>query len=299
MKESKNIKLCCITFNLKQKSLSEEQIKSFLYPHKQEKYDIYIIATQECQRVTFINIFYSNKSSFELKLQELFGDEFYNLKSKTLGGIHLIIFAKKLLKSHINKYSSNCIKTGFYGLFGNKGAISIYIEIFNFSFLFINAHFIKGKNNLLERNFDSSFIYNSICPKIDKINVVIWMGCLNYKVDAELGAFSEAYIKGKELTLLEKDQMIKQKKNEEFIYNKFLEGEIKFLPTSKYDKNNKIDWTNKENYPGWTDRIFYKTNKNARTNFSLDLIKYESMNNINFSDHKPVYAYFNFNYNYL
>ena len=299
MEESKNIKICCITFNLKQKSLSQEQIKSVLLPHKQKNFDIYIISTQECQRVTFVNIFYNNKSSFELKLEEFFGDNFYNLKSKTLGGIHLIIFAKKFLKSHIDKYSSNSIKTGFYGLLGNKGAISIYIEIFKISFLLINSHFIKGENNIVDRNCDSSFIYKSIHPKIDKINVIIWMGCLNYKVEAKLEIFSEAYIKGKELSLLEKDQMIKQRKNEEFVFNKFKEGEIKFLPTSKYDKNNKIDWINKDHYPGWTDRIFYKTNQNANINFSFDLIKYDSMQSIKFSDHKPVFAYFIFGYNNL
>ena len=57
MEESKNIKICCITFNLKQKSLSQEQIKSVLLPHKQKNFDIYIISTQECQRVTFVKYF--------------------------------------------------------------------------------------------------------------------------------------------------------------------------------------------------------------------------------------------------
>ncbi len=300
MNESKFIKLCCLTYNLKQKSLSEEQINSILSPHKKKNFDIYIIATQECERKTLLNIFYNDKSSFEIKLQKFFGDEFYNLKPITLGGIHLIIFAKTRYKSHINNYYNNFIKTGFYGILANKGAVSIVINIFNFSFLFINTHLVKGKEKLLNRNVDSSFIYKSICPKIDKINVIIWLGCLNYKVDTELGEFSQAYIKGKELTLLDKDQMkTERNNNKEFIFKDFNEGEIKFLPSSKYEEgSNKIDWTNKNNYPAWTDRIFYKIFKNVQDKFSLDLIEYNSMHDIIFSDHKPVYAYFNFHYNF-
>lgn len=299
MNECKTIKICCITYNLKQKSLSDDEIKTFLSPHKQNNFDIYTIATQECERYTIFNIFYDDKSSFEQKLQNFFGEEFYNLNSITLAGIHLIIFAKKKYESFIKDCTNNYIKTGFYGLFGNKGAVSIYFKIYDTSFLFVNCHLIKGKENVYDRNVDSSYIYKSIHPRIDKVNNIIWLGCLNYKVDANLDVFTEAYIKGKEMNLLEDDQMIKGRKNnnDEFIYKDFIEGEIKFLPSSKYDiQTNKIDWTDKDNYPSWTDRIFYKINKNAIDNYSLDLIKYDSMNNICFSDHKPVYGYFHFNY---
>ena len=46
---------------------------------------------------------------------------------------------------------------------------------------------------------------------------------------------------------------------------------------------------------GWTDRIFFKTFKSSTSNFSLDLIEYNCMRDISFSDHKPIYAYFDFN----
>ena len=298
MSVQKILKFCCLTYNLNQKSLSEEQIRILFLPHIQKDFDIYIIATQECERSILLNLIYDDKSSFEFKLKNFFGEDFFNLEPITLGGIHLIIFAKKKYKFPIKNYENNHIKTGFRRLFSNKGAVSIFVNIFNFSFLIINSHFNKGKDKLSERNDDSSYIYESINPKIDKINVVIWMGCLNYKVDAELSEFSEAYIKGKELSLLKKDEMIKERKyNNSFIFKKFNEGKINFLPSSKYQiGTNKINWTDKENYPSWADRIFYKIYQNARINFSFDLIKYDCMNDISFSDHKPVYAYFNFDY---
>ena len=295
----RELKLCCLTYNLKEKSLSDEEIRSILSIHKEKYFDLYIISTQECERSTLLNIFYSNKSSYELKLQNFFGDQFYNLKSITLGGIHLIIFVKHKLKNFIEKFSNYYIKTGFHHLLSNKGAVSITINIFNYSFLFINSHLTGVKDKMTQRNNDSNYIYKSLCPKHEKINVIIWSGCLNYKVDVKLEQFSEAYIKGKELTLLENDQMLNEKKkNKEFIFSQFLEGEIKFLPTSKYEVgSNKIDWNDKNNYPAWTDRIFYKISKYPKNNFSLDLIQYDSMNDITFSDHKPVFAYFNFTYN--
>ena len=294
----RELKLCCFTYNLKEKSLSDDEINTILSPHKQKYFDLYIIATQECERSTLLNIFYSDKSSFEIKLQNFFGEQFYNLKSITLGGIHLIIFVKKKLKSFIENFSNYYIKTGFYHLLSNKGAVTITINIFNYSFLFINSHLINGKEKLIQRNNDSHFIYKSLCSKNEKINILIWLGCLNYKVDTKLEQFSEAYIKGKELSLLEYDQMLKEKKNnKEFIFKQFFEGEIKFFPTSKYEVgSNKIDWNDKNNYPAWADRIFYKMHKYPKDNFSFDLIQYNSMNDITFSDHKPVFAYFNFTY---
>lgn len=299
MDNHKNVKLCCITYNLKQQKLTDEKINQFLLPHKQKNYDIYIIGTQECERKTLLNILYDSKSLFELKLQKFFGEKYFNLEPITLGGIHLIIFSKKNFQSLITNYKNKKIKTGIFHLLNNKGAVSIFVNIFNFSFLFINSHFSKGKAKLLDRNNDSSYIYQSVVPEIDKINVIIWMGCLNYKVDAELSQFSEAYIKGKELSLLEKDELIKEKKyNKEFIFKNFDEGKINFLPSSKYEiGSNKIDWTDKDNYPSWTDRILYKINQNGK--FSFCLIKYDSMTDITFSDHKPVYAYFNFDYSKL
>ena len=264
MNPLKVIKLCCITYNLKQKSLSEEEISAFLTPHKKNNFDIYAIATQECERYTFLNIFYDNKSSFELKLKNFFGLEYFNLAPVTLAGIHLIIFVKKKYENLIKHYSNNCIKTGLYGLLANKGAVSIYFTLYEFSFLFINCHLIKGKDNLSNRNIDSSFIYKSIFPKINKVNTIIWMGCMNYKVDTVLEEFTEAYIKGQEMSLLKNDQMItERKKNSDYyIFVDFMEGDINFLPSSKYIiGTNKIDWNDKESYPAWTDRIFYKIAK--------------------------------------
>ena len=300
MNENKSLKICCLTYNLKEDTLSPEQISQLLTPHLAQSHDIYILSFQECERKTFINIFYSDKSSIEAKFKNFFSSSYYNIPSITLGGIYLIIFIKNEHKNFVSDYSNNYIKTGFFGFLGNKGAVSIKFKIYNFSFIIINCHLIPGTDKMVYRNNDLIYIYKNICENIEINGVLIFSGCFNYRVEASLGQFSNAYIKGKEMDLLEKDQIIKilENKNNEYndnIFKKLKEGKINFLPSSKYQiGSDKIDWTNKNDYPGWTDRIFFKCYNNLNT--FLDINKYDSMREISFSDHKPVYAYFNFNY---
>jgi inositol-1,4,5-trisphosphate 5-phosphatase len=75
---------------------------------------------------------------------------------------------------------------------------------------------------------------------------------------------------------------------------RFEEGKINFLPTFKYKNNtDNFDADNINKLPAWTDRILFTK---RTTNFSVldvQLIEYNSMQNIIMSDHKPVYSYFN------
>ena len=88
MNENKSLKICCLTYNLKEDTLSPEQISQLLTPHLAQSHDIYILSFQECERKTLINIFYSDKSSIEAKFKNFFSSSYYNIPSITLGGIY-------------------------------------------------------------------------------------------------------------------------------------------------------------------------------------------------------------------
>ena len=73
------------------------------------------------------------------------------------------------------------------------------------------------------------------------------------------------------------------------------EGNIIFNPTYKFEKESDNYYFNKNKIrtPSWCDRIFYKKNLNNNEP-SIILKQYDSINSINYSDHKPVFGIFEF-----
>ena len=343
--ENLSLKICCITYNLHGISLDNSQINELLIKHKNNSCDIYAIATQESQRSILMNLIFWDKTKFEMDLAHFFGKDYVRLHTETLGGIHLIIFIKNIHKNYILNYYKEYIKTGMYGLLGNKGGIGIGFKMYNISFMFINCHLSYGFSNVLNRNYDFDYIKKTIHPHLDKFDIIIWMGDFNYRVNKKKEEVENIIKNKKEMDLLQFDQMNSEIKNynlKSFGYN---EGKINFLPTYKYsdDRSNEILCDSNEHIPSWTDRILYKINeekfkkvendeneneendiceeiKEENNNESdeyedakeencdpykenieksieatFKLKQYNSMQNIVFSDHKPVYAYFNVN----
>lgn len=301
MPKISSLKIFCFTYNLSGQSLGEKDIKYIFLSHKSQDFDIYVISTQESQRPIFWNIFYYDKSIFEEELDKYFGTQYIRKDTITLGGIHLIIYIKKIHEGFIHHYSTNFLKTGVYGLLGNKGAVSICFRIYNLWMLFICCHLCPGTNNVMYRNDDFDYINKTINPFIDKINVVIWMGDFNYRVEKDLDEVIEMYKYKHEMSLLNYDQMTEQIKLGNLKASEYKEGKINFPPTYKYEANckGKLNWEGEDHVPSWTDRILYKSyDENNMNNdqhgrkFKLNLLEYNSIQKLYYSDHKPVYAYF-------
>ena len=333
-----SLTMCCITYNLHGESLNFSQICHLLTVHENNNCDIYAISTQESQRSILMNLFFWDKSKFEEDLAQFFGRDYVRLKSETLGGVHLIIFIKKIHKNYILNYYKEYIKTGFYGLLGNKGAVGIGFQLYNISFFIISCHLCSGFDNTLYRNDDFDYIKKNINPNLYKYDVVIWMGDFNYRVNKTMEEVEKIIKKKEELKLLEFDQMNYEIKNYNLKCAGFKEGKIEFLPTYKYsdDQTNIIICDSIDHIPSWTDRILFMINENkfnfidAEENDNKDiresnniqieekeeeeeinkekdnkekiksyfqLISYNSMQDIVFSDHKPVFAYFNITIN--
>ena len=341
-----SLKICCITYNLHGISLDKNQINELLTKHRNNSCDIYAIATQESQRSILMNLFFWDKLKFELDLANFFGKDYVRLLTETLGGIHLIIFIRNIHKNYILNYCKEYIKTGFYGIIGNKGGIGIGFKMYDISFFFINCHLSYGFNNSNLRNYDFDYIKKYIHPNLDKYDIIIWMGDFNYRVNKTMEEIEDIYKEKKEMTLLEFDQMNNEINNFNLKTSGFKEGNINFLPTYKYsdDNKNEIICDMQDHIPSWTDRIIYKINENKlkleeneekeknreenqiieddreendsefedikeeednsdvkKGNYNninyatFKLIQYNSMQNIVFSDHKPVFAYFTIN----
>ena len=147
----------------------------------------------------------------------------------------------------------------------------------------------KNENNHLSNKMLNSSIID-LDDKEDKLmedfDFVILSGDLNYRLDISQEDIEEIINQKNPEILWDKDQLSLEIKNK----NLFKEGIINFMPTYKYKElTDEYDY---KRIPAWTDRILFKSKKN----YDIMLCEYSSIQNINISDHKPVYAIFKINF---
>lgn len=73
------------------------------------------------------------------------------VRSQTLVGLLLIIYAKESLWNRISKIEADTVKTGLAGTVGNKGAVVIKFNVDDTSLVFINVHMEAGGKATKER----------------------------------------------------------------------------------------------------------------------------------------------------
>ena len=211
--------------------------------------------------------------------------------------MNLLVFAHNSTLENITEVYSATVKTGFSNLAGNKGAVAVTLKYKDVAFLFIGAHLSAGQFDVEKRNqnflriMTEMSIGNNIGSEnvriIDKYNVAIFMGDLNYRVNIDNEAGAKLIKNDSALKLLEFDQLSAELSNN-ICYQGLHEGLINFNPTYrlKTGKSNEYDF---ERIPSWTDRILFKSKGNLFTQ-----LKYNSINTTYTSDHKPVYSLFKF-----
>lgn len=207
----------------------------------------------------------------------------------SLVGLMNLLFVKKSIALVVSQMSCQQIKLGLKGFAGNKGAICFRFEIFGTSFCFINVHLAPHKQNFKLRNENIQDINRNIKFQLaeNEISVsehenIFWFGDFNYRIDSLSTDKIVKLISKNELAkCLFFDQLCSARKFNTVLQG-FNEGEIKFLPTFKY-----LIGSNQHNYkrdPAWCDRILYKG--------KIDLVRYDSCDSIQLSDHKPVFSEF-------
>lgn len=80
------------------------------------------------------------------------------IKTEQMQGLLLIVFARKRHLLHVREVEAEYTRTGLGGMWGNKGAVSIRMNLYGTSVVFVNAH-LAAHDHMLDERVDD---YNKI-----------------------------------------------------------------------------------------------------------------------------------------
>uniref|UniRef100_A0A667XGD9 Inositol polyphosphate-5-phosphatase J n=1 Tax=Myripristis murdjan TaxID=586833 RepID=A0A667XGD9_9TELE len=236
-------------------------------------------------------------------------------------GVFLLVFAKFCHLPFLRGVQTESTRTGLGGYWGNKGGVSARMTVFGHPVCFLNCHLPAHMRNLEQRmeDFESilqqqQFEGGTATGVLDH-DVVFWFGDLNFRIeDYDIHVVKCAIDSNKLPLLWERDQL-NMAKNTEAILEGFMEGQLKFPPTYKFDVGtHTYDTSAKKRKPAWTDRILWRLRRTGSpvpthnaalqrglTSWLGGATKvtqhaYRSHMGYTISDHKPVSALFSLHF---
>ncbi|XP_043228770.1 synaptojanin-1-like [Amphibalanus amphitrite] len=265
--------------------------------------DIFAVGFEEIVDLNASNIMAASSENARLwgeELQKVVSRDrpYVPLTSVQLVGVALFVFIRPELAEHVRDVATDTVKTGLGGATGNKGAAAIRMVVYNSSLCFICSHFAAGQKEVLERNADYAEISKKICFPMNRTvfshDLVFWCGDFNYRIDLPRDEVKELIARRDWATLLEADQLKVQQADGKCFQN-FLEGDLAFPPTYKYDLfSDDYDTGEKCRCPAWTDRVLLWKRRIASQAAAADWtpgrVLHYGCAGLKQSDHRPVVA---------
>uniref|UniRef100_H2XMJ7 Inositol polyphosphate-related phosphatase domain-containing protein n=1 Tax=Ciona intestinalis TaxID=7719 RepID=H2XMJ7_CIOIN len=308
-----DLKVFACTWNVgNSEPIDEKQLQNLLGWQSGVRSDIYIIGLQEISTgpvetaISFISHDVWAKSFLDFFSKQ----EYFMVENVRLQGMSLCVFASIQHLPFIRFVKASYERTGFSGNWGNKGGVAISFWCYGEKIAVLNTHLHANLEVCEKRIIDFEKIlkgidFNETCDILSH-DVVLWIGDTNFRIDDVSRSDVIKLVQEKKYkTLLKKDQLIKNQRSHNLL-SQFIEGEINFAPTYKFDLGTDIyDTSVKQRKPAWTDRVLYRVHPDKVTlrkgkseeKFVQQIVgSYVSHMEMQTSDHKPVTSIFRFHF---
>lgn len=226
---------------------------------------------------------------------------FYNyvaVKTEQMQGLLLTMFVRRPHIEHIKDMEAEFTRTGFGGIWGNKGAVSIRFSLYGCGISFVVAHLAAHDHQLDERIEDYKQILENHHYHVKRYreiydhDYVFWFGDLNFRLQGSDSATEVRDALGDEKKheeLIQRDQLYQVREKSQQAFQVLHERLPAFPPTFKF-KEGTSEYDMKRR-PAWTDRIMYAVqplNRQPGMQLAIEQCSYKSHPAYNISDHKPV-----------
>lgn len=229
--------------------------------------------------------------------------EYVRIKYRQQIGVLTLVFVRRSLLPYCTSFESEATKTGMGGWWGNKGGVSVRMDVCGMNLIIVNCHLAAHQDNVRERIVDFDSILDDQKfkdPDVENIldhDYVFWMGDLNFRLDDVTKQEAIQAIGDKNYSKLLANDQLNMCREEKLIFEDFEEGEVTFPPTYKFDVGtDTYDTSSKSRIPAWCDRILWHTYNASYDTCHLRVtqLEYKSHPRYRVSDHKPVTSTFLF-----
>ncbi|KAL4608468.1 inositol polyphosphate 5-phosphatase K-like [Arapaima gigas] len=242
-------------------------VSSLLQLNSQVSTDLFVIGLQEvnARPLRYISDLAFDDSWSLLFMATLGSLGYVKVSSIRMQGLLLLVFARQAHLPFIRDIQTTYTRTGFFGYWGNKGAVSVRFSFYGHMFCFLNCHLAAHMNYAAQRVDEFEYILDTQdfdmhnTPHVLDHKVVFWFGDLNFRIEDHGLHFLRSAISSSRFNLLwDKDQLLMMRKKEPFL-QEFEEGPLCFKPTYKFDRfSDTYDTSGKKRKPAWTDRILWR-----------------------------------------